>query len=438
MRFNFWLAAVAICSVLAGGVTTWYLFMPTVESRTRDVSDHAPEMTASDAFHEATQLLQSPPGELDKGSIETKIDVLRQLAIRRQTEHPAELPAAWLEFQQLLEASTRSSPGTAGTNRTQDQLSSGLALLMSYEDNVETAGQACEFQADFETVWQVRDQVVAKIEARRGELLKLVQSRLDEYNAKSKGEDPFKALDDFVKLKQELERSLLTLIATSKTDSTGKDLEQVWLTAANLQECAAAKVRELRGESKQYAANLHDGATAVEPAAPSEPKDERPGTNTGECEQRIAQLQSLDVALDRADLTSWLMIQDRLQREPGVKDDSNRPEANTVAAVVDPKKAASTGTDDLVRTMSEAELEVRRLQQLAYNLWALREIEAAEAVDNWDHRLSRIDVGLLHATVAPLYSSTYGRRIEEIEEPQDRLLKVQGLLTRQKIGLESF
>jgi hypothetical protein len=104
--------------------------------------------------------------------------------------------------------------------------------------------------------------------------------------------------------------------------------------------------------------------------------------------------------------------------------------------------AASAADDTSVRkTSSETEAvleDLSRAQVMLYNLWAIRQINAAEDSPQWPDYLGTIDRSLLHPSVSAMWNLVHDRRFAEVQKREDRPSTVRRLLNAHLVGLERF
>jgi hypothetical protein len=420
MKTMQWLALVVGSSLLSGFIS-WK-----VNTAPGAAVDLATDLTSADLYREATLLLQSPPSRLDRDALATRVSLVVDMARRRQVAHPAETLAAWDQYEHVLPLLVEQNRPAVSGDDTIARADRELALLLRYEDDLETAAGACRSLADIDVICQVHEEVVARIEVHRTQLLTAVRSHLAEFATQLATKNCAEALDDFATLKPTFDDALVTLIGSSKPDGdTG--LASIVQVVGTLQKRTDDEIRSIRHAADRYAETLRNGQR-VDPAVASLEGNAKTSGAKGACQEQLDRLNSISAALDRCDMTGWLNIARRIETED--KGGTSSHDAINSDAGLDPVP--------LERAVAEASAEHAHLQQLAYNLWALREILAAEDTDSWEDRLGVIDVGFLHPTVGALYSSAYGRRIEGSRDPSARAEAAQRVLSTPKNTLQSF
>ncbi len=246
------------------------------------------------------------------------------------------------------------------------------------------------------------------------------------------------ALKQFATLKNDLDGPVVTLVATIDSAEVDNSLHQILGSAAVYEERAYQMAAALEKKTAELGKQLHDPTKRVEPelATGGISGDQE---NRGQCESMLRELRELDEAFAAADLGSWQTIHDRLGHQ-SVGQIDHQPKTETTPARKNRKSEVNgAGEGKLADKIANLTDKLYSLQQLAYNLWALREIHSAEEdTDNWDVPLARIDTGLLHPTVASLYQRTYEEKIKKVEDPLARTAKAKHVLSSPKTGLSTF
>jgi hypothetical protein len=290
-----------------------------------------------------------------------------------------------------------------------------LTNLINYQEQLESALTHATRVADFEHGWSIWEKVEQRIGEQRDSLLKRLGDKLpeaispnDETNLQSLAERIRQFGSYLISHHSQL---VALLAAVPPSEPLPASLQAI---ADRARQLDAASVIALGSATKvlhQLREQLRDSSNRIEPAtATSE------GSPEGHCSRLLRQIGELTAARQQADLDTWLQL-------GGGELPANAPEVS------------GAGSSD---KLLEVERQANSTRQLAYNLWALREIHAAETVDSWVERLAQIDTGLLEPVVAALYSSTYGRRLEHVTDPFQRAVVVQQLLGDSKHTLGAF
>ena len=389
------------------------------------------ESTAHPSFPD--QFLRSA----DKLSLQTdwparhKRELLAEAAARRQIDLPTSSVKLWEEFQQTL---TSSSHPNAGSEQ--------LGKLVGFQDQLEAALINCHEVSDFDRVWDVWLAVERQIGSLRETLLDQLAKSLSDLpdvpkdTSMAQFEQAIQAYSAFT---QQSQPSVIILLATASPDApVDAGLQAISARARDLQKAAKTVVE---GEEKQLL-ELQDeltgtsggSGTASKKAVRIEPgpllqKDQEPVL--GKCALKIDELAHLEELFQEADLESWAA----LKRLP----DHSTPEATGSKTRARPE-SSDEGTNAVLGALAGAQQTAFKVQQAAYNLWALREIQTADTTveESWPGHLARIDPGLLEPPVAALYTSVYSRRIEEFKEGSRRADVVGQFLSSKKVRLSEF
>jgi hypothetical protein len=379
MKFVAWFAA----GVVACALGVWIFFPQAPVSSEAPGQQHADEFDVEGMFVAGLRAVANK--DLARG------DFLTQMALRRQVEQPQATATVWNKFRDYLDAQNLSPADR-------------LARLTIYRDSIDTTLMACRTRVDFEEVWGVRQKVLAAIEEVYDQVSSEVAHAMTAFGQKIPELPSVAALEAFARLQTELESRLAVLLEAPPEDAStkGMDLSAVLHPVSALVAIAVAEGSRLSQEADTLAAqSVEEGK--VEAAADGA---------MGQSEKLLRSVQELSRALERTRLSHWLVI---------AKDE-----------------AAQRELDNLNRDLTPLQGKLARLQQLRCNLWAVRQIYAAETVNDWDRYLGVIDTSLLHPTTAALYASAYESRIKKVDDPRIRTRTVQQLLNQKKTLLTAF
>ena len=366
--FSWFAAGVVVCAL---GV--WIFFSQAPVVREPSSQRHADAFDAEGMFIAGLQAITNK--ELARG------DVLTQMALRRQVEQPQATATVWNKFRTYLDTQTLSP-----TDR--------LARLTIYRDSVDATLMACRTRADFEEVWGVRQKVLAAIREVDNQVYTEVAHAMTAFGQRVSQLQPVAALEAFASLRAELEPRFTALITAPPEDEStqGMDVSAILKPVSALVAVAVTEGSRLGQQGDTLAAqSVEEGK--VEAAADGA---------IGPGEKLLQSVQELSIALEQAQMDHWLVM---------AKDE-----------------AAQRELENLHRDLAQLQGKLSRLQQLRCNLWAVRQIYAAETVNNWEMYLGVIDVSVLHPTTAALYASAYDSRIKKVDDPHIRTRTVQQLL----------
>ncbi len=96
------------------------------------------------------------------------------------------------------------------------------------------------------------------------------------------------------------------------------------------------------------------------------------------------------------------------------------------------------GLADFEQQLSTTGADLTKLQLTLYNLWAIRQIYAAEDTTEWTVYLGSVDRGVLHPSVAAMWNLVHDRRFAEVQDRAVRPAEVRRLLTAKPVALERF
>ena len=439
MQVTRWLIAILACSVLAATMA-WFVAKQTIELPQTDTIQKPQEMTAAELLQQARHLWGSAPSASESGVVDQRVEQLCHMAAIRQAEHPQEIPAAWDQFGQLL-ADLRSHGERQGAENDGRlaQLNTELVLLMRYDDDLDDSALACRSAEEFDLVWHIKGRVSDAVKNRRAELVQQIQDRLAKGAQNPTDQDAVTEIKKFTSLKKDLDGPVVTLVATLGSAEVDNSLDQILGSAAVYEERAFQLVAALEKKTAEFEKQLRDLNNRIDPAPSSADGAAGSLENRGQSERILHKLRELDEAFAAADLASWQTIHGQLGRQ--TVEQTGRPPKATPAITRSESKSevTSSGEGKFIDKIANLTNKLYSLQQLAYNMWALREIQSAEEdTDNWDVKLAPIDTGLLHPTVAALYSSTYGDQIKEVKDPPTLTAKAQHVLGNPKIELSAF
>jgi hypothetical protein len=288
-----------------------------------------------------------------------------------------------------------------------------IVQLVEFQEGLEQALAQARTVQDFERGWRVWLSTEEAIAEHRNGLLKRIDGRLKRHTGPSADqpadglEGAIAAVEAFRLLTQDLAGCV---VALSATQDVTKPMDAPILRVIERADAAITSVSDAveaaHGKMKLHRKELGE-ATSVDKSEKNEP---------GQCETTIRQLGLLMAAGEAADFESWLALRE----------------------LTAGKAESKLRLAGLLAAMDAARSDTAEAQLLAYNLWALGELEAAETVDGWDGVLASLDKGLLSPEVSALYSSVYSRRVESVRDPKARATKVITLLTDSSTPLSAF
>jgi hypothetical protein len=288
-----------------------------------------------------------------------------------------------------------------------------IAQLVDFQEGLEQALAQAGTVQDFDRGWRVWLATEEAIAKQRKGLFEKIDERLKRHTGPSADqpadglEGAIAAVEAFQSLTQDLAGCVVALSATQEVT---KPVDAPVLRVIERADAAIAKsadaVKAAHEKMKLLRQELGE-ATSVDKSENNEP---------GQCEATIRQLGQLMAAVEAADFESWLALRE-------------------LAAS---KAESNDGLAGLLAAMDAARSDTAEAQLLAYNLWALGELESAETVDGWDGVLASLDKRLLSPEVSALYSSVYSRRVESVRDPKARVTKVITLLTDSSTPLSAF
>lgn len=288
-----------------------------------------------------------------------------------------------------------------------------IVQLVEFQEGLEQALAQARTVQEFDQGWRVWLSTEEAMAEHRKGLLKKIDERLQGHtgpsaNQSAEGlEGAIATVEAFRSLTQDLAGCV---VALSATQDVTKPLDAPVLRVIERADAAIAKASAAVGATHDKMTSLRKElgeAKSVEKAKEQEP---------GPCEATIRQLGLLMTAVEAADFESWLALRELTS---GKAESDDRLESLLAAMVASRSDTAET-------------------QLLAYNLWALGELEAAETVDGWDGVLALLDKGLLSPEVSALYSTVYSRRVESVRDPKVRATKVITLLKDSPTPLSAF
>lgn len=365
-------------------------------------TDRAPIATSSfpDEFYRAAAQLGAAPSPTNQ----RKTELMRQAAAERQESSVADSGMYWTEYERSL-----ASPNSAESSLELETAT--LAKLIDFQEQLETALAHAVRVADFERAWTTWEEVDRRIVESRSSLLKRVGDELPEAIPSNDGSN-LQTLADHIRqfgsyLKDHQSQLVVSLAAVPPSEALPAPLQVIADRARQLDATSVIALAKARKELGELRERLRDSSNRIDPAKST---SDRPPE--GHCSRLLRQTGELAVARQQADFDTWLQLGGDKRHDVSGADPS----------------------DELL----EVERQANSIRQLAYNLWALREIHAAETVDSWVERLAQIDTGILEPVVAALYSSTYARRLEQVTDPYQRSVVVQQLLGDSKHSLGAF
>lgn len=335
-----------------------------------------------------------------------KAELLRAAADEQQPHCLAESPIYWAEFKRTLESA--------------DQETAKLSEMVKFQDQLENALTKAPSISEFQLAWETWSQVDQEITTSRGRLLAAIEKDLPILVETSEADDLDAAIERTQSLASYLARhrdSIVAILAVTPPEKALPPPLQSLTRKLHVLQAATLDAVQLEvGHLRQMRKQLCENAVKIDPAKPEGGKPPE-----GRCSQVVRALGELAMARRQAELDSWIELdsQAKTSSEPsqGMKGATNEQMAN-----------ATFVADELASSV----------RQLSYNLWALREIHAAETVESWVSRLAQIDTGMLEPVVGALYSSVYARRLDDVKDPEQRSLVVQQLLGGSKVPLSAF
>lgn len=340
-----------------------------------------------------------------------KAELLRQAAAEQLSGSATDAGMYWAE----IKRSAASSTATDALEKDHD--TAALRKLIDFQDQLEDALIHAESVPDFEHAWQTWEQVDQTIRSNREELLKeLADSFPRVLDSDNDGglaaiQRRCRRLGDY--LKDHQPQVVALLAAVRPTEALPAPVQAIVENAVQLETLCTAALAQAKKDLTEFRGRLRDPSIRTDPQKPegSQPAE-------GRCTQLLRQIGELSAAKEHADIDTWVGLS---------HDHRSMKEATS--------DAESDGTDAVIMDLEQLASSTR---QLAYNLWALREIHAAETVESWVGRLAQIDTGHLAPVVGALYSSACSKQLEQVQDPHQRSVVVQLLLSDPKIPLDAF
>jgi hypothetical protein len=348
-----------------------------------------------------------------------KAEYLEQDLLNLVVARPDKLPQMWPLLKQQLE---RGSDGSAGK----------IARLVSFKKTVEAALMATREPADFEAVWRVRLDVAKMLDAESRALaadlvkrIELLRKQVDVTTTFAEAAEVLRrenepqsvsgasaATPETLEFTLSLCFGTLVAVPTSgpaTSPATGATSPQNDAVVANWNKVLKLMLDRAESDVAQLRKQLKDQADLDRKPEGVGPTDL---SSSGAYEVIATAAVRLEGELAAADLGRW----------------STFGNDRTVAIRI----------DDSHSHLSEVAAEASQLQQSRYNLWALRQISAAEDVPNWPERLGQVDVHLLHPTVSALYAMAYENRLKSLDDPSARPQVVRRLINQLNVRQERF
>ncbi len=333
-------------------------------------------------------------------------DLLREAALHRLRTCPDIARRAWgalLAKHEILESRPPES--------LEDEVRS-ISRLLLFQDALEQAITSSESTFDLRDALSILEQVTAKIAENRNRIAKTLLKDIPLPNEKElakEDEKSLKILFSFA-VKPEVRNAFDALIGTMPERGGDPVLKDVLFLEQSISSLSRRILERTQVDVKKY----QDELEKPEPVEPAETKANAPQFGRGE--KLLDELANLKSNLEQVNLDAW-----RRSRQ-----------------IADPSKVLSSQSAAPEEFIVQVQSDAQRTQFMAYNLWALREIHAAETGDSWPERLARIDPGVLSPAVATLYSSVQSRRIEDERDPRRRGRAVRLLMAPTKTPLAAF
>lgn len=252
----------------------------------------------------------------------------------------------------------------------------------------------CRNVDTFRNVWHIRRQVVGEQNKAVMEMVKDVESALNDL-LKS---DQYELSEE---TREMLDFLLSEIDAMESHASETKKIRELTVTIAKrIDEKFSANLRKLQGDLVTERRKDVDNVEVLEPKKKNGTDDV---WEAGTYQRIMDEAKQIFEQQTTTSIVYWLGL-------------SN-------------EKEADTEKQDKTREVYD---EARRLQYIRYNLWVIRRLANNTSIDI----LSRIDAGLLIPSVAAIY------RVKEDElmtdDPSHRLFHVRKILLTPKIGLDAF
>jgi len=358
-------------------------------------------------------------GNSSSWPIRHKQELLRAAARQCQANQVGASGLYWNEFQKGL-------PNSAHQQEGLEQETDRLIQLVAFQDQLEESLIRATNVIDFDHAWEVWEQVNRQVFASRDKLLLELSALVGDFAKPTEANSLDDVTGHYVEFADQLKASHIPLsaiiAATPPTEPLPEDLKHAVALIGSWQNKIETVAQETQKAISQHKQQLRESTVKVEPT-----RIDNSQFADGQFTAWIAQIAKLDFAVERSDLGAWLDLQSA---------------ANNVASQ---SSVTATKTPDalpienaLAASLAGAAQDAGIARQLAYNLWALREIHAAETSESWISRLAQIDTGMLEPVVSALFSSVYSRRLEAVTSPEGRSGTVQQLLSGSKVPLSAF
>ena len=354
-------------------------------------------------------------GSAESWPNQRKQGLLRQAAAYRQSKDVASSGIYWAEFRKSL-----TDVGDKDENLGSRSVEM-LTNLVDFQDQLEESLASAPNVASFERAWATWLDVQEEIaKAREAVVISLAQARtkveLPAGNSLADIIEQFRLTREYIRANQAGIKAVLA--TTPPAQPLPEPIVEIGRMAECVQSVSITALKNTQSEIDVYRKQLAEASNKVNPVTATGEE-----VSQGKMTNYLSDLARLANASTESELAPWLTLRD---------------DENSSAIASKDEKPASVRGYKLDDAIIAAQQDANRGRQLAYNLWALREIHASETVDSWSARLGQIDTGMLEPEVSALYSSTYGKRLEEIKEPERRSSTVQTLLSSPKIALNAF
>lgn len=313
-----------------------------------------------------------------------------------------------------------------------------IVLLGIFGNRLDEIVLRCRTQEQFQEMWQIRTEVdrcigqmITDLDREADGQIKGVLAKLSDELAGSEQADSTKPANvvewvrKFTRLEDELSEELHLLAASPPaliTDAdhlpNHKSIDSMIHGAEGLLEAAEMARQQLQDKLDGLSRRVAEGEVI-------EASDERAKAK-GPCEVLLNELSELFDVLESANLDRWLTLKEQTTGQKAINTQN-------------PSDSKSTATwQEQVEKCIRLQQDAITLQQQRYNLWALQQIRAADAVESWDGCLGQLRLELLHPVVSSLYSGTVEKRMEKSKNPDVRRRRVRKLLTTTKKRLSAF
>jgi len=373
----------------------------------------------SDGFADQFCRAATNLGHSNRWPVSHKQELLRAAARQRQASQAGTSGLYWNEFQKVL---TNSDDKQEGLERETDH----LIQVVAFQDQLEESMVRATNVGDFDRAWEVWEQVSRQVVASRDKVLHGLSVLIESIPKPTKASRLDEVATCYLEFVDQLKASHIPLTAviaaTPPAEPLPDELQQALPVIRGWQERVKATAQETQKAINEHKRQLRESTVKIDPS-----RTDKGRFADGQFTAWIAQIAELELALERSDLGAWQDLQ-AITKKAIPRESTSL----TKTPVTPPAENEPTAT--LVNAAQDA----GAARVLAYNLWALREIHAAETADSWVPRLAQIDTGMLDPVVSALYTSVYSRRLEAITSPDGRSNTVQQLLSGNKVPSSAF